>query len=166
MNDENSQITEYPPSPPHIAVDFSDNTTFIDRIRNTIEKISFNDPPIIVLMVFHLIILVLTIKFRKNMLMSSLLFGFASFCLAFSQKINQLLIQNYSFLKFSVNYFDQDCRMTFYLWSIPFLIECCIILFLSIIDLFCKIANLSCFRNFKRNHFQGQLAKIPNHEKE
>lgn len=166
MEQSDHQITEYPPVQQRVAVDFTDNSTLVDRIKDTLVRVSFNDPPFILLLVLHIVTFGLIFKNRKDMISLTFLFGFSSLCFSLSTRINQFLLNNYAYFKFSANYFDTDCRMTFFIWSLPFLLESVMVLILSLADLVFKIADLSCFRNVSRNKLRNKpspnIANPPN----
>lgn len=110
--------------------------SIISLILAKISTVNFSDPPILVLLIFHIISLFFIILTRNHAILSTACFIISGFSILSTPNINKFLNEHYSDFYFSEPYFDESCIFIFIFWTFPIAFNClvCItIMFFSIV---------------------------------
>ena len=98
-----------------------------------VDYINFLDPPILGLIIYHILGIIFFIKlFRFNKIYTTIYFCWNSVCICFTNQICDFLSLYYDSFHFSRQYFDIKGVFNLFYWTIPFAIECSVVIFFQI----------------------------------
>lgn len=140
---------DFIPNQPGIY-DIQEVPSIFSYIFNLIVSVKYSDPPIIFLLIFLFLWNYFLIKFRNNVIISSIMFLFVTAFTGFTPKINAFLSNHYQSFGFSSQYFDPSCLFIFVYWSVPLLVGACVFLIFLACDVFKLLCNESLFSMIKR----------------
>lgn len=113
------------------------DVSILNLIACKLNIVDFHDPPLYFILFFHILSLIILIRTRNNIFISSAYFGFITFCILATPKINTFMMANFSSFYFSIPYFDETYIFIFIFWTIPLTFNCILLLFLIFFDI-CK----------------------------
>ena len=104
-------------------------------IKTIIIAVNYSDPPIIILIIFHIISSVLILHFRSHIIINSAHFLTLILLIFWSSKINNFFMANYMSFGFSDCYFDEIGFFIFIYWTIPLSFQCTLLIIILIVDI-------------------------------
>lgn len=105
------------------------------QIFTMLKEIHFSDPPIIFLFIFLFIWIILLFYYRRNMIVSTILFAITCFFIGITQFIDDFIHQYWTQLHFSSNYLGSSTYVfMFTFWAAPLLAASIIYLCLLLFD--------------------------------
>ena len=111
--------------------------TIYNLIFEKILEIKYFDVPIIIFFLFLLFWFLIFLKFKSSLTISTIQFLISIYLVYITESLNNYFIKNWTFYKFSKNYFDENCIFLFIFWALPFSIISSLITFQLFLDL-CK----------------------------
>ena len=93
-------------------------------IKGILSKVNLTDPPIIGLIVFHVLMLITTIALRKNKLWRTVIFGISMAVALSAEKVGTFVSEDWRRFGFTDNYFDEYGVFLLFFVALPPLINC------------------------------------------
>jgi hypothetical protein len=126
-------------------------------ILNQLRSVVYTDPPVIAILLFHIIWFVVFILFQRDLVISSIQFTLSCFLIFITSSINSFGGTRWQSLHFSLNYFDPTCTFLFIFWVFPLALVSILITLTLFVDL-CKAIAI---RHYFRSILPKDVPEVP-----